>query len=191
MPRPAPVLSLVVLLWSLACAGEEPAGGGGGGGASFGRAPEEEPGGGRVRSPRGGKAGKQAPDEREGKAKRGGRRGGGDGDDPGEDGGGEGGGDDPGDDPGEDPDEEAPAPEPEGFACYAEGLYRVCEAEGKAATCRDETAKAGGPGATRAEAEKNAVEACDLHLDTLVSAADAGRGSAEVKRRCALTRCDD
>lgn len=183
MPRTALPLVVTLLALSLACASEPEGGGGGGGGSSLGGAPDEgdEAGGGRARSPRGGKAGGRH-DDRE-KAKRGGRPGRGDG--------GGGGDDDDAPAPEPEPEPEPADPQPDGFACYAEGVYRVCGVEGKANTCHDETASAGGPGSTRAEAERNAIEACDLHMDTLVSAADSGKGSAEVRKRCELARCDE
>lgn len=174
MPRLL-VLSCVALA-VLACSGST-SGGGGGGGASYGGPPEDEPDPGGGRKARGGAGGKakHRPPDRDAKGKKGGRDGGG---------GGREGDDDDG------RDEDPPDPEPDGFACYAEGVYRVCDVEGKPATCHDETAKAGGPGSTRSEAERNAIEACDAHMDTLVSAADSGKGSAEVRKRCELTTCE-
>jgi hypothetical protein len=181
MPRFLAPLVVVVFTWSLACSGESESGGGGGGGGASVGAPEPggpEDGAGRGKSPRGGKAGKRGGgDAREGRGKRGDRGDRGDrGEEP--------------DEPEPEEPEPEPEPEPKTFACYAEGVYQVCDVENKPGTCHDETAKAGGPGSTRNEAERNAVEACDAHMDTLVSAAKSGKGSAEVKRRCEATRCD-
>ena len=144
----------VVLGWSLACGGTEPAGGGGGGGAAIGEEPAPEPGGGR--QARGGHKAKSGPERHKTKVGRGG-------------GGGDGGGDDPGDDDGGG---EAPAPDPEPsqVVCYAVATYDKCPNETRPNDCTTEEVRAGGPGSSRTEAEAMALEACSAHLTTMLSA---------------------
>ena len=84
----------------------------------------------------------------------------------------------------------APSPEPSEIVCTATGVYRACSKADDPKTCEDEQVEAKGPGSTRSAAETAAVEACSAHMDTMMSFAGSGPGSAEVKTPCAARSCD-